>query len=71
MSQDGLKALQAELRGPPPAALSELSPDQLRSLAKAIRDARHRQAAELSAAGDDALKHIPKMLRVPVRRMFG
>ncbi len=71
MSQDGWKALQAELKASPPAALKELKPAQQRALAKAIRDVRHRQAAELAAAGDDALQHIPRMLRVPIRRMFG
>ena len=71
MSQDGWKALQAELKTPPPAALKELKAKELRALAEAIRDARHRQAAELAAAGDDALQHIPRMLRVPIRRMFG
>jgi hypothetical protein len=71
MSQDGLRALQEELKASPPAALAELTPAQLRSLARAVREARHRQAGELAAASEQALQHIPRMLRAPIRRMFG
>ncbi len=71
MSDEGLKELAAELRDTPPASLSALSADQLRHLTGAVRDARHRQAAELAAAGDRALSHIPKLLRIPVRKVLG
>jgi hypothetical protein len=63
----GLRALEAELRAPAPQALSEA---QLQDLAAAIRDARRRQAAELTAAGEKALSHIPRLLRAPVRRVL-
>lgn len=65
-----MRALEGELRAKPPAGLSRLEPAALRDLAQAITDARHRQAAELAAAGDQALRHIPRLLRGPIRRMF-
>ena len=71
MTKDGLKALADELRNTPPGALSQLSDAQLHGLAAAIRDARHRQADELAAAGERALSHIPRLLRAPVRRVVG
>jgi hypothetical protein len=71
MSQDGFKALAAELRAIPPAGLARLSDEQLSELARAVRDARHRQAAELAAAGDRALGHIPRLLRLPIRKILG
>lgn len=70
MSQDGLKALAKELRDTPPDSLGELSDEQLQDLTAAVRDARHRQAAELSAAGDRAASHIPRLLRGPVRKVL-
>ena len=71
MSQDGLTALEAELGAKPPGDLAQLTAEQQRALARAIRDARHRQAAPLTAAGDQALQHIPKLLRVPIRKVLG
>jgi len=66
----GWRALEAELRAPAPQGLKALSDIQLQDLAVAIRDARHRQAAELTAAGEKALGHIPRLLRAPVRRVL-
>ncbi|HEY2769603.1 MAG TPA: hypothetical protein VGI87_03505 [Solirubrobacteraceae bacterium] len=54
-----------------PRALSALTDGQVRDLTDSVRDARHRQAAELAAAGDRALRHIPKLLRGPVRKVVG
>lgn len=71
MSQDGFKVLAAELRDTPPSSLSQLGDEQLRDLTDAVREARHRQAAELATAGDQALSHIPKLLRIPIRRVLG
>jgi len=71
MPQDGLKALASELRDTPPSSLGELSDEQLRDLASAVRDARHRQAAELAAAADRAAGHIPRLLRGPIRKVLG
>ena len=71
MPDDALTPLSRQLRGPAPDALRELSQDELTDLAAALADARHRQAAALSEAGDRALSHIPRLLRGPIRRMVG
>jgi hypothetical protein len=68
---DALTPLSTQLRGPTPDALRELSPDELADLAAALADARHRQAAALSEAGERALSHIPRLLRGPIKRMVG
>ena len=71
MADTGLKALEAQLRGPAPQGLRQLSDEQLADLAQAIRDTRRRQAAELRTAREQSLSHIPKLLRGPVRRVVG
>jgi hypothetical protein len=71
MSDEGLKALAAELRDRPPKGLEQLTDEQQHTLAQAIQGARHRQAAELDAAGQQALQHIPKLLRLPIRKFLG
>lgn len=71
MSKDRLQALDEQLGAPAPRAFAALSPDQVRDLAESVQAARHRQAAELAAAGDQALRHIPKLLRIPVRKVVG
>ena len=71
MSDKGIQALEAQLQGPVPGALHDLDDRHLRELADAIRDARRRQAAELQAAGDQALSHIPRLLRIPIRKALG
>jgi hypothetical protein len=69
VSGDGLRALETELRAPAPQSLEVLSDAQLHDLAAAVRDARRRQADELTAAGEKALRHIPRLLRGPIRRV--
>ena len=71
IAEKALRALEAQLRGKAPEGLARLNAEQLQHLAEAVREARHRQAAELEAASDQALKHIPKVLRVPLRRVLG
>ncbi len=71
MARKGIQALEAQLQGPVPGALHDLDDRHLTDLAQAIRTARHRQAAELQEAGDQALKHIPRLLRVPIRKALG
>ena len=68
---NGRRGLERELGGPPPPGVAALDDSQLEILAEAIRRVRHRQAAELEAAGDKALALIPRVLRGPVRRMAG
>jgi hypothetical protein len=43
----------------------------LRDLASAIVDERHRQAAALAAAGDQALGQLPRVLRIPIKKLLG
>lgn len=72
MSKDAaIHALSQQLGQPPPPALRELTEQQLRALARAVEDARHRQAASLQEAGDRALGRIPRLLRGPVRKAVG
>ncbi len=69
--KDALAALHAQLGAHAPDGLAQLSEDELRHLAHALRDARHRQAQALAEAGERALGHIPRLLRGPVRRIVG
>jgi hypothetical protein len=71
MSTDRLRALAEQLGTAPPEGLKGLTDTQLSDLAGAVREARHRQAAELAAASDQALRHIPKLLRTPLRKVLG
>jgi hypothetical protein len=71
MSNVGLKALERQLGAAAPAGLARLSSAQLEDLAGAVAEARHRQAAELQAAGDQALRHIPRLLRIAIRKVLG
>ena len=71
MSDKGINALEAQLHGPVPGGLHPLTDDQLIDLADAIGHARRRQAAELAAAGDQALSRIPRVLRGPLRKALG
>jgi hypothetical protein len=63
-------AIERELGAGPPPGLRELTPEQRDDLAQAIRDAKRRQTAALAAAGEQALGLIPRILRVPIRRLF-
>ena len=65
------EALQAQLGGTAPDGLRKLSVDQLADLADAIAQARHREAAAIARASEQALSHIPRLLRGPVRRVVG
>jgi predicted ATPase with chaperone activity len=71
MQQDGMAALRAQLRDQPPAGLSRLAEGELADLAEAVGEARARQAAELAAAGESALRVIPRLLRGPIRKVVG
>ena len=64
--------LRAALRSDPPAGLEALDERMLVTLAAAIREAEEHQRSELVAAGDRALRHVPPLLRGPVRKaLFG
>lgn len=70
MTNDPLAALQRQLRASPPLALRGLPAADLDDLASAVEAARRRQATELAAAGELAFKHIPRLLRGPIRRVL-
>jgi predicted amidohydrolase YtcJ len=69
--KEALEAMESQLRAKPPEGLSSLSEEELEDLTDAIREARRRQAAELHAAGERALDHIPWLLRSPIRKVMG
>jgi hypothetical protein len=71
VEEDGFRALATQLGAQPPDGLRRLDEHRLIELAEAIGDARERQAAELEAAGERALRHIPKLLRIPIRKVLG
>jgi hypothetical protein len=62
-------ALRARLDAEPPAALKALEGSELADLTDAITDARRRQREAFAAAGERALRFIPRLLRGPIRRV--
>lgn len=71
MEATGPDVLERELDATPPSGLSTLTPDQQADLAGAVVDAKRRQRKALAEAGEQALKLIPRILRGPVRKLFG
>jgi hypothetical protein len=65
--EDGLHGLEAQLGARAPAGVARLDAEYQRHLSAAVREARRRQAAELEAASQQALRHIPRLLRGPIR----
>lgn len=53
------------------AAIERLTQDQATALKAAVSGARERQGRDLAAARDEALGHIPALLRGSVRRALG
>jgi hypothetical protein len=71
VSEAGVETLREQLRADPPAGVAALAEADLQHLAEAVRAARHRQAAELDRAGEQALRLIPRILRGPIRKVVG
>ena len=71
MGEDALSALEAQLRTRAPSGIAGLESDHLMHLADSVQAARRRQAAELAAAGEQALGHVPRLLRGPIRKIVG
>jgi hypothetical protein len=67
----GIEKLEAELGGAVPPGCSRLTDAEVRDLTGAIHVARRRQAQALAQAGERALGHIPRVLRIPIRRVLG
>lgn len=69
---DGARALEETLGAPPPAGVVQALDDaELDRLAGTIRAARRAQRAALAEAADEALDHVPRLLRPAVRRVVG
>jgi hypothetical protein len=51
--------------------VARLADEDLLHLAQAIAAARRRQADELEAAGAQAFRLVPRLLRGPIRRLAG
>ncbi|WP_410659002.1 hypothetical protein [Amycolatopsis sp. lyj-112] len=65
------RTLSGQLGGPVPAGIETLADDDKQDLSDALRDARHRQAKALAAAGEEGLKYVPALLRGAVRKVVG
>jgi hypothetical protein len=66
------KDLRAELGAdPPPGLIAALDADALEALTRAVRDAKTRQREALDRAANDALSHLPGLVRKAVVRVLG
>jgi hypothetical protein len=70
-AEEAFEALRTQLGAELPDGLRRLDGEQLAHLDAAVREARHRQAEALAAAGERALRHVPRLLRGPIRRITG
>ena len=55
---------------PPGPLVDALDAGQIAALAAEVSAARTRQREALAQAGDDALRHVPKLLRGALQRML-
>ena len=69
MEENAVAAVRAELGADPPEGfVATLSSEELASFAATVRDAKRRQAEELRRAGEEALGHLPGLVRKAVER---
>jgi hypothetical protein len=62
----------ARLTGePPPPGLSGVDRTAIAALVAALRNVQDQQERELAAAAEEALSHLPSVLRRPVLRLLG
>ena len=71
MADTGFATLRRALDGSAPEGLRTLAPADLEHLATAVSESRRRQNRALAEAGDHALRHVPRLLRGPIRRLAG
>ncbi|HET9074039.1 MAG TPA: hypothetical protein VFN48_05630 [Solirubrobacteraceae bacterium] len=71
MESDGRAFLTRQLHDAPTPGVAGLADEHLAHLAGALCAARQRQAEELTAASEQALAHIPRLLRGPVKKIVG
>lgn len=70
MSDAVRKILGPELRGAAPSGFDGLDETALRHLAASVRGARQAQKEDLAEALEAALRHLPALLRGPVRKIL-
>ncbi|GEM_PF-1815282 len=70
MSETALENLSRALGAEPPAELAQLDEDELQQLAEAVESMHQHQEQALEYAMEQALSHIPAMLRKTVRRIL-
>jgi len=72
VSAKALRALEAELGGPAPDRLADLTDAQLREFTDLLHAAKARQSEALETAVEQALEIVPRMARGSVRKiLFG
>lgn len=72
MTKAGLQQLSEELGVRAPERLSELNEAELSLLTEAVKRLKKRQDVELNSALENALSHVPALLRGAVRKiLFG
>lgn len=69
MADEALNELRRQLRGYVPSGLAGLPESDLRDLAHALADARHREGEALAVSGERALERVPRLLRGPIRKV--
>lgn len=67
---DGLRRLGEALDAPPAAGVEVLDDAELVHLATLVQDARAAHVQVLRDASDEALAHVPRLLRPAVRRVL-
>jgi hypothetical protein len=69
---EGARALEEQLGGPPPPGLvGTIGDADLGALARDIATTRRGQRQQLTEAGEAGLRHVPALLRTPVKRIVG
>jgi hypothetical protein len=71
MTENAVGELRAELGADPPEGLvAALGADEIAALASEVRDAKRRHAQTLARAGEEALGHLPRLVRLAIKRML-
>lgn len=69
-ARDGRRCLAELLGDPPPPALEGMDAADLDAFAETVLAARRHQRKQLERALEDALAHLPALLRGPVRKIL-
>jgi hypothetical protein len=67
----GRTALSEELGGVELVGLDRLSGAQLQQLADLVAEAKRHQDEVLAEGADNAVRHVPRIVRTPLRRTLG